>query len=284
MGKKRDIRQAKPLVFLGLFAIGWWAIPSSYKILTKSAFTEFHAPIWEISSRVDDLSNYWGHLSDSKQVLISKGKEFTRLTADLEIQNFTMVEKIEEIKRLKEIKSTINILSKELNLNQSQQFESILARVSIRKMSSWRQELTIRKGKEDQLIVGNGVIFNGGLVGRIVSVESSSSNIELITNPSFRIVAHFLGDKRPVTFQGNGVDVGGQPSGIVFDVPHDLKPTESKPLKLVSSSLGGNYPNGVPIGTVFKLEGGQDGLFQSGKVILDRRINEIQEVTILKPQ
>ena len=284
MGKNRDIREAKPLIFLALFVICWWGIPSSYRILTKSVFTEFHAPIWEISSRVDDLSNYWGHLSDSKKVLISKGKEFSRLTADLEIQNSIIDEKLDEIKRLKEINSTIKILSKELNLNQIQQFDSIIARVSIRKMSAWRQELTVRKGKKDHLSIGNGAIFNGGIVGRVVSVESSSSNIELITNPSFRIVAHFLKDKRPVTFQGNGVDIGGQPSGIVFDVPHDLKPTENRPLKLVSSSLGGNFPQGIPIGTVFNLEGGQGGLFQTGKVVLDPRINEIQEVTILKPQ
>lgn len=282
MGKNTDTRNSKPLLFLGLFAFAWWGIPSTYKIVTKSAFTEFHAPIWEISSRIDDLSNYWGHLSDSKQILISKGKEYRRITTDLEIQKFTVEEKIEEIKRLKEIKSSVNILVNELNLNQTQQYKSIIARVSIRKMSSWRQELTIRKGINQDLDVGSGVIFNGGIVGRIISVGSGSSNIELITNPSFRIVGHFLGDERPVTFQGNGIDLGGQPNGLVFDVPHDIKPTKNRPLKLVSSSLGGNYPKGIPIGTVFKLEGGEDGLFQSGKVILDSRINEIHEVTVLK--
>ena len=63
-------------MYLGFFAICWWGIPSSIKLFTQSTFREFQAPIWEISSRIEDLSNYWGHLSDSKRTLITKGKEF----------------------------------------------------------------------------------------------------------------------------------------------------------------------------------------------------------------
>ena len=116
----------------------------------------------------------------------------------------------------------------------------------------------------------------------VAKVDSRSSEIEIITNPNFRIVAHFAKDKRPVTFQGNGIDLG-QPHGLVTDVPHDITPTKDKPIMLVSSSLGGNFPHGIPIGMVYNLVGEKEGLFKTGKVILDSRINQVLEISILKP-
>ena len=67
------------------------------------------------------------------------------------------------------------------------------------------------KGKTHGLKPGLGVIFKGGVIGRTTSVNSRSSEIELITNPTFRIVAHFQGDNRPITFQGIGIAGGGSP-------------------------------------------------------------------------
>ena len=66
------------------------------------------------------------------------------------------------------------------------------------------------------------MIHSDGIVGRIHQAGFNSSKVELATNPNFRIVAHFRGDTRPVTFQGNGVRIGGQPMRIVLDVPHDI--------------------------------------------------------------
>ena len=269
-------------MYLGFFAIGWWGIPSSIKLFTQSTFREFQAPIWEISSRIEDLSNYWGHLSDSKRTLITKGKEFKRLTSDLELQKIRSKEIVTEINRLQNLHQSISTLNKLLNINSSQNFESVIARVSVRKMSGWWQQITIRKGQNYAIKPGNGVVFNGGVLGRVRNVDSRSSEIEIITNPNFRIVAHFAKDKRPVTYQGNGIDIGGRAHGLVTDVPHDIIPTIDKPIKLISSSLGGNFPHGIPIGMVYNLEGEKEGLFKTGKVILDSRINQVHEVAILK--
>jgi rod shape-determining protein MreC len=270
-------------LYLGFFAICWWGIPSSIKLFTQSTFREFQAPIWEISSRIEDLSNYWGHLADSKRTLITKGKEFKRLTSDLELQKIRSKQIVTEINRLQNLHQSISRLNKLLNINSSQSFESVIARVSVRKMSGWWQQMTIRKGYNNRLQVGNGVIYNKGIIGRLINVDSRSAEIEIITNPNFRIVAHFENDTRPVTFQGNGIDLGGQPNGIVLDVPYDIVPKNGEHLQLITSSLGGNFPHGMPIGSVYKLEGAEDGLFKTGKVVIDRSINEVLEVTLLIP-
>ncbi|MEC9122521.1 MAG: rod shape-determining protein MreC, partial [Verrucomicrobiota bacterium] len=56
------------------------------------------------------------------------------------------------------------------------------------------------------------------------------------------------------------------------------------PLQLMSSDLGGSLPEGIPIGIVENLTGGEDGLFKSGNVILDSKLIQVQEVTILVPR
>ena len=76
--KQSDRRKNKPFFYLGIFALCWWVLPSSIKLVTKSGFREFQAPIWELSSRIEDLSNYWGHISDSKHTLIEKGKKISK--------------------------------------------------------------------------------------------------------------------------------------------------------------------------------------------------------------
>jgi rod shape-determining protein MreC len=252
--------------------------------MTKSAFAEFQAPLWDLSSRVDDLSNYWGHLSDSKQTLIEKGKDGSRLISDLELQGKRTEEINNEIARLRSLKSSLRKLEDSLNLDATRSFDPIVARVSQRSLSGWWQKITIRKGRNHGLQPGLGVIFNGGVMGRVKSVNARSAEIELITNPTFRIVAHFEGDDRPVTFQGNGIAVGGTPLGVALDVPHDLAPTPENPLVLVSSDLGGTLPHGIPVGMIEHLDGGEDGLFKSGNVILDPKLNQVQEVTILVPR
>ena len=252
--------------------------------MTKSAFAEFQAPLWDLSSRVDDLSNYWGHLSDSKQTLIEKGKDGSRLISDLDLQGKRTDEINDEIARLRSLKTSLRKLEDSLHLDAAKSFDPIVARVSQRSLSGWWQKITIRKGRNHGLQPGLGVIFKGGVMGRVKSVNARSSEIELITNPAFRIVAHFEGDDRPVTFQGNGIAVGGSPLGVALDVPHDLAPTPENPLILVSSDLGGSLPHGIRIGMIERLSGGEDGLFKSGDVILDPKLNQVQEVTILVPR
>lgn len=240
--------------------------------------------MWDLSSRVDDLSDYWGKLSDSKQTLIEKGKDSSRLISDLELQGKRAEDINNEIVRLRALKETLGKLENNLNLDATRNFKPIVARVSHRSLSGWWQKVTIRKGRNHNLRPGLGVIFNGGVMGRIKSVHARSAEIELITNPTFRIVAHFEGDDRPVTFQGNGIAPGGTPFGIAIDVPHDIQPSLENPLILMSSDLGGTLPQGIPIGIVESLTGGEDGLFKSGNVILDPKLNQVQEVTILVPR
>jgi len=279
-----DRPKIRPFLYLGLFIFFWIGLPASWKLLLKSGFDEFQAPLWETASRVADLSHFWGHMADSKITLIEKNRALSRIRSDHLLQTERTQELNEEIARLRGLISHLDSLEKQINIDSQSNFNSLIARVSKRTLNGWWQEFTIRRGENAGLRPGFGVLHQGGLLGRIRKVAKRSADIELISSPGFRIVAHFDGDDRPVTFQGDGIALGGTPRGIVSDVPHDLIASEQAPLILKSSSLSGNYPNGLKIGEVRQLEGEEDGLFKRGQVLLDPQIGHITEVTILLPE
>jgi len=283
LAKLTENSKYSSLFFLAFFALVWWGVPSAWRMAVRSEFIEFQAPFWELSSRMEDLSHYWGHLSDSKKTLIEKGKQIQRIGHNQSLQILRLESMQSEMQRLLSLKARISTLEKGLKINPANSFHPIVARVSLRTLPSWWQGLTIRKGKTSGIADGMGVIYKGGVAGRIIETGKRSSQVELITNPSFRIVAHFSGDDRPVTFQGNGISQGGSPFGVVLDVPQDIVTLPNRPLLLITSSLNETFPQGIPIGTVSSLEGSPDGLFKTGKVILDPDLSIIRESTILIP-
>ena len=283
MAAPKDRPKFGPFFILGVFFALFIGLPSSWKIITQSAFDEFQAPIWEITSRISDLSNYWGHQADSKKTLISKNRDLARIRADWTVHENNKENWENEISRLKDLRLRLVILQKEIGIDPEVSFQPIIARVTHRNLSAWWQELSLRKGTNQKVYPGMGVVFSHGIVGRIKQSGFNASKVELSTNPNFRIVAHFQGDDRPVTFQGDGILPGGKPMGVVLDVPHDITIEKNKPLLLKTSALGGTFPSGLHIGTVRMLEESGDGLFKNGKVILHKDLGKVPEVLVLRP-
>lgn len=239
--------------------------------------------MWDLSSRIHDLTLFWGHMSDSKKTLIEKAKTNSRIESDLSLQKDRFKTLEREERRLRDLKERIAGLKNALSMDAENSFKPVVSRISLRTLNGWWQGIRLRKGRDVGFEKGMGVIFKGGVVGRISEVGRKSSEVQLLTHPNFRIAARFVGDDRPVTFQGNGILPGGKAQGLVMDVPQDLFASREKPLTLTTSSLGANFPEGIPIGKVFGLEGGEDGLFKIGQVALNEELGSILEVTVLTP-
>lgn len=283
MAAPQDRPKFGPFLTLGAFLFVFIALPSSWKLATRSAFNEFEAPLWEITSRISDLSDYWGHQADSKTTLIAKNRDLSRIQSDWALQETYRDKWENEIVKLNQLRTQVETLTERIGLDLEQPYSPILARVTHRNLSSWWQQITLRKGRNHEVQNGMGVIFSKGIIGRIYNAGRNSSKVQLATNPNFRIVAHFQGDDRPVTFQGSGILLGGQPMGTVLDVPHDISIHTAKGRLLETSSLGGTFPSGLPIGVVNSLQESGDGLFKNGSVYLPQKLNRVSEVTILKP-
>ena len=75
-------------------------------LISKSTFSEFHAPLWELSSRIHDLTLFWGHMSDSKKTLIEKAKTNSRIESDLSLQKDRFKTLEREERRLRDLKDS----------------------------------------------------------------------------------------------------------------------------------------------------------------------------------
>lgn len=275
MSSKKHHRQIKLVILLGGLLFIWWSIPTLAKIFLNDSFFEFQAPTWTIASHLKDLQSYWNFKSHSRTQLIETGRDLARLNAAYEISLQKMRTLEEELARLEAL----------LQLPPIPDYRYEVARVCRRDLSAWWQQVLIRKGKKHGIREGAAVVFAGGVAGRVSRVYAYTSLVELISSPNFRISAHLEGDHRPITYQGHINAAFSNPYGEAREIPPDIRissPQEGL-TRIVSSSLGGTFPEGLTIGYIKQLEPGTDGIFQRGSVNLDPRLLSLTEVAVLIP-
>jgi len=243
------------------------------KSVGRNTFFEFQAPAWTALSSMKDLQSYWAMRSKSKNDLIEAGRDLARLNASYEISNQKAKATEEELQRLERL----------LDLPPSPQFKYEVARVTHRDLSAWWHRLVIRKGSRHGIIKGAAVIYADGVVGRVTEVHTYTSVVQLTSDSSFRMAAHVEGDNRPITYRGGHNAPFSTPEGAVSDVPPDIQLTSGEPIRIVTSRLGGVFPDGITIGYLNTLNPGTDGLFQSGRLTLPASLNSVREVAVLIP-
>lgn len=264
--------QAKPFVTLGIIVLAWLLLPVTVKSFLRVTFSELQAPIEVTASYVRDLQEFWADRAHSKNELIEAARDLRHVYAGYEFQAQQTEAQQAEIARLEQL----------VRLPSNPNFRLEPARVCRRDLSGWWQQLTIRKGSNYDLPVGAPVVYSGGVVGRVREVRAYEADVDLVSSPRMRLAANFEDDTRPVSYQSGNNPPLAPARGLVEFVPPDIVIYSSAPRRLVTSGLG-EFPPGVTIGYVTRLETSADGLFQSGEVSLDPRLSELTEVTVLVP-
>lgn len=263
----------KPVItLLALLAI-WWLVPTFAKSFMRVSFFEMQAPFWTAASYIEDLQEYWAIRNHSKAELYEAGRDLARLNAAYQLR----------IQENEELKDEVARLERLLNLPSHPGYRSEVTRVVRRDLSGWWQQFIVRKGRNHGISKGNAVVYAGGVVGRVKKVYAYTAVVELITSRSFRVAAKLESDARPVTYQGSvSLPLQG-PSGEILNVQPDIVVPPSEPRRIVTSSLGGVFPEGLTIGWTDQLSPSTDGLLQRGSVRLDERLIRLREVSVLVP-
>ncbi len=251
----------------------WFLVPTAVKRISRIGFFELQAPVEVSASYLRELQDYWSWRTRSKNDIYEAYRDLGGIAAhyaDAAEENATLRREVEKLETL-------------LRLPTFDAYRSEPARVVTRDLNAWWQRLIIRKGANHGIVEGAPVIFAGGVVGRVSEVHDRTAAIDLITSSAVRLAASFEGDDRPVSYQGGQNPPLSRPLGTAEFVPLDLYATPAEPKALVTSGLGGVFPRGLRIGTVTVLEPSPDGLFKTGRIQLDPRLNELTEVTVLIP-
>lgn len=263
----------KPWIGLLVFLILWWVVPLGVKLWTRTSFYEFQAPLTVAGSHLKDLQTYWGLRGQSNDELIEAGRDLARINAQYALSRQQQQAQLAELARLETL----------LNLPPLEDARYEIARVARRDLTAWWQRLTIRKGANAGIPVGAAVVYAGGAVGRVREVHDYTAVIELVSSPGFRMAANLEGESRPVTYQGLPNPPFVPPTGEALNIPPDIRVSLSDPAVLVSSRLGGVFPEGLNIGLITELEPGADGYFQRGRVQLNADLASIKEVAVIVP-
>lgn len=108
----------------------------------------------------------------------------------------------------------------------------------------YSHQVLINRGANDGVYEGQPVLDEKGIVGQILHVGVSSSRVILISDISHAI---------PVRIQRNGLRLIASGSGQIDRLIHNFVPHSADVKKgdlLVTSGLGGKYPEGYPVSRV----------------------------------
>ena len=159
-------------------------------------------------------------------------------------------------------------------------FKPIQATVIARNPDKWNDLIGIDKGAQQGIQKDAAVITSKGLVGKVKSVSQFTSTVELISslNRTNRISAVVRGDSN-VFGLIEGYDKEKQQ--LVFTkIPSGVK--VEKDQTVVTSGLGGVFPDGLVIGQIVEVTADEYGLTQTAYIKPAADLRDVSNVMVAK--
>jgi rod shape-determining protein MreC len=164
-------------------------------------------------------------------------------------------------------------------------YHAVAAHVISRDPTLWYATIEVDRGSDDGVHLNDPVIGDGGLVGRISTVDPTVSIVTLITDHSMAVAAQ-IQDSAGDT--GVLVPAVGDPNQLlVQDLPQTGPFKENVGQQVVTAgfrtgTLQSLYPPGIPIGTVS--DASESNLLNTGQVKVDplvdlRHLDAVQVLT-----
>lgn len=264
----------RPLAIMAAVIALWWLVPGAVRRVARESFYELQAPLAVTESRLKDLRQYWEFSSRSKTELIEAGRDLARMNADMAVTLAQMESLAAENRRLEAA----------LGLPSRPEIRQIVARVAHRDINRWWSRITLAKGRVHGVREGQPVINGGGVVGRVVEAHANTCEVQLITDPAFRISALIEGHDLPVVYRGASTIPFEPPRGHAAQIPADFKNETGRLPHVVTSGIGGIFLGGLYLGSLeAEPKVTSDGLFREANVLVRPDLIDIHEATILAP-
>jgi len=185
--------------------------------------------------------------------------------ADIQRENDQMREMVLSHERLRKLLQFRETLSSTL----------VAAEVVGRDPSSWFKSVTINKGEKDGVRKGMAVISPEGVIGQILKTSPSHSVVHLVTDYKSAIDSIIQRTRAKAIVEGGGENR--------CQLKYLLR-TEDVVAgdRVVTSGLGGNFPKGLMIGEIRKVDKKGHGIFQYAELVPSVDFTRLEEVLIIK--
>jgi rod shape-determining protein MreC len=194
-------------------------------------------------------------------------------------ENEQLKERIAELRRendrMKEAALANERLRKLLEFRESLSPVVIAAEVVGRDPSSWFKSVTINKGEKDGVRKGMAVISPEGVIGQILKTAPSHSVVLLITDYNSAVDSIVQRTRAKAIVEGRGENR--------CQLKYLLRAEDvAVGDKVITSGLVGNFPRGVMIGEVRKVDKKGHGIFQHAELVPSVDFTRLEEVLIVK--
>lgn len=166
-----------------------------------------------------------------------------------------------------------------------EKYEKVGASVINRNPTTWYRTLTINRGSQDGIAVNAPVIGDLGVVGKIVSVTPTTSEVLLILDGEGQVSALVRGSTGNSTF---GIVQGNYSRGSRLTSEGNLQMLFRREDNInvgdlvFTSGLGGVYPKDIPIGQVKEIQLDPSGLLKTAYIQPLVDFDSLEEVYIVK--
>ncbi|MDO0824893.1 rod shape-determining protein MreC [Desulfosporosinus nitroreducens] len=166
-----------------------------------------------------------------------------------------------------------------------EKFEKVGATVVNRNPTTWYRTLTLNRGSQDGIVANAPVIGDLGLIGKIVSVTPTTSEVLLILDGEGQVSASVRGSTANSTF---GIVQGNYQRGSRLTAEGNLQMLFRREDSInvgdlvFTSGLGGVYPKDVPIGQVKEIQLDPSGLLKTAYIQPLVDFDSLEEVYIVK--
>lgn len=220
---------------------------------TRPLETIAFAPLQPIQRLLNNVST--GFITRSEQ-----RREIEALQARVQELEQTVAAYQVDLVRLREIERDYNRLSELLDYStQAQGQELLVADVIGRDTSGFLRYIVINRGARDGVRVGQPVISDRGLVGRVGDVTATAAWVRLAIDQDSAINARMQNTRT------EGTVVGQLAGGMRMQfIPQEAVIEEGD--LVLTSGLGGNFPADIVIGQVASVRAQEAELFQEAEI------------------
>lgn len=185
--------------------------------------------------------------------------------ADLQMENRQMRETVLSSERLQKL----------LQFREKTSPTAVTAEVIGYDPSSWFKSITINKGEGDGIRKGMAVISPEGVVGQILRAAPRHSVVLLITDYNSAIDSIIQRTRAKAIVEGRGENRCQLKYLLRAEdvVAGDI---------VVTSGLGGNFPKGLMIGEIEKVDKKGHGVFQYAELVPSVNFTKLEELIVIK--
>jgi len=197
---------------------------------------------------------------------------------NLEKENRMLKQKVAELQaethQIKEMRLANDRLRHLLQFREKSSSSMIGAEVIGQDPSSWFKSVTIDKGERDGVKRGMAVVSPTGIIGQILKTAPHYATVLLITDYNSAIDSIVQRTRAKAIVEGKGENR--------CQLKYLLR-TEEVAVgdAVVTSGLGGNFPKGLMVGEIKKVDKKGHGIFQHAELIPSVDFTQIEEVFVI---